>query len=397
MPGGAVKHAREGFRNPSHNLPFHHVSARVATPEMPGKEVAVADQQLADLRRQIDAIDDRILELLNERARVVVAVGKAKAGGDGDFYVPSREQAIYARLIAGNPGPFPEEGVRRVFREIISASLSLEQPMKVAFLGPQGTFTHVAAMQQFGFSAQLVPIKSIPSIFEEVGRGRANYGVVPVENSNEGVVSHTLDMFMKSDLKIIAEVLIEVSHDLLNRTGRIEDIRKVVSHPQALAQCRVWLEENLPDVPLVDVGSTTQAAQLAAEDESVAAIASEAAANLYGLRAVKHRIEDNPNNFTRFLVIGQQMPEPGGNDKTSIMFSVRDEPGILYRMLEPFSKRGINLSKIESRPMKGRAWEYIFFLDMEGHVREPQVAAAVEELNGYCQFLKVLGSYPKAR
>ncbi len=357
----------------------------------------MTDHPLAGLRRRIDAIDDQILELLNRRAELVIAVGKAKQGGTGDFYVPSREQAIYARLLAAHHGPFPEEGVRRVFREIISASLSLEQPLKVAFLGPQGTFTHVAAMQQFGFSAQLVPVKSIPSIFEEVGRGRANYGVVPVENSNEGVVSHTLDMFMKSELKIIAEVLIEVSHDLLNRTGRIEDIRKVVSHPQALAQCRGWLEENLPEIPLVDIGSTTQAAQQAAEDESVAAIASEAAAGLYGLRAVKQRIEDNPNNFTRFLVVGQQMPEPGGNDKTSIMFSVRDEPGILYRMLEPFSKRGLNLSKIESRPMKGRAWEYIFFLDMEGHIRDAEVAAAIEELNGYCQFLKVLGSYPKAR
>jgi len=357
----------------------------------------VADQTLADLRRQIDAIDDQILALLNHRAGLVIAVGKAKQDLSGEFYVPSREQAIYARLIAANPGPFPEEGIRRVFREIISASLSLEQPLKVAFLGPQGTFTHVAAMHQFGFSAQLVPIKSIPSIFEEVSRGRANYGVVPVENSNEGVVSHTLDMFMKSDLKIIAEVLVEVSHDLLNRTGRLEDIRKVISHPQALAQCRSWLEENLPDVALVDIGSTTQAAQQAAEDENVAAVASEAAATLYGLRVVKHRIEDNPNNFTRFLVIGQQMPEPGGNDKTSIMFSVRDEPGILYRMLEPFSKRGINLSKIESRPMKGRAWEYIFFLDMEGHIHNEQVATAVEELQGYCQFLKVLGSYPKAR
>jgi chorismate mutase/prephenate dehydratase len=357
----------------------------------------VADQSLAGLRQQIDAIDDQILDLLNRRASVVIAVGKAKEGASGDFYVPSREQAIYARLIAANAGPFPEEGVRRVFREIISASLSLEQPLKVAFLGPQATFTHVAAMHQFGFSAQLVPIKSIPSIFDEVGRGRANYGVVPVENSNEGVVSHTLDMFMESDLKIIAEVLIEISHDLLNRTGRIEDVRRVVSHPQALAQCRAWLEENLPDVPLVDVGSTALAAQQVAEDESAAAIASEAAATLYGLRTVKHRIEDNPNNFTRFLVIGGQMPEPGGCDKTSIMFSVRDEPGILYRMLEPFSKRGLNLSKIESRPMKGRAWEYIFFLDLEGHIRDEQVAGAVEELKGYCQFLKVLGSYPKAR
>jgi len=328
---------------------------------------------------------------------VVIEVGHAKAGKQKEFYVPSREQAIYERLTGANPGPFPGEAIRRVFREIISASLSLEQPMKVAFLGPQATFTHVAAMQQFGFSAQLVPQKSIPAVFDEVLRGRAHYGVVPVENSNEGVVSHTLDMFMESDLKINAEVLLGISHDLLSRTGRLGDVRKVVSHPQALAQCRKWLEENLPDVPLVDVASTALAAQMAAEDETAAAVASEMAATLYGLQVVKPKIEDNPNNFTRFLVIGQKTPERSGRDKTSVMFSVKDEPGILYRMLEPFSKHGINLSKIESRPMKKKAWEYIFFLDMEGHVDEENVRAAVEELRAYCQFLKVLGSYPRAR
>ncbi len=226
-----------------------------------------------------------------------------------------------------------------------------------------------AAMKQFGFSAQLVPQKSIPAVFDEVQRGRANYGVVPVENSTEGAVSHTLDMFMESELKINAEVLLEISHYLLSRTGRFEDIRKVVSHPQPLAQCRKWLEENLPDVPLVDVGSTAMAAQTAADDETAAAIASEMAASLYGLQIVKERIEDNPNNFTRFLVIGRKTPSPSGRDKTSIMFSVKDEPGILYRMLEPFSKRGVNLSKIESRPMKKKAWEYIFFLDHGGAYR----------------------------
>jgi len=354
-------------------------------------------KSLGELRQQIDAIDDEILELLNRRARVVIEVGHAKAGEQKEFYVPSREQAIYERLTASNPGPFPGEAIRRVFREIISASLSLEQPMKVAFLGPQATFTHVAAMQQFGFSAQLVPQKSIPAVFDEVLRGRAHYGVVPVENSNEGVVSHTLDMFMESDLKINAEVLLGISHDLLSRSGRLADVRKVVSHPQALAQCRKWLEENLPDVPLVDVASTALAAQLASEDEAAAAVASEMAATLYGLQVVKPKIEDNPNNFTRFLVIGKKTPGRSGRDKTTIMFSVKDEPGILYRMLEPFSKHGINLSKIESRPMKKKAWEYIFFLDMEGHVEEDNVHGAVEELKGYCQFLKVLGSYPRAR
>ncbi|HKJ28903.1 MAG TPA: prephenate dehydratase, partial [Desulfuromonadales bacterium] len=258
-------------------------------------------------------------------------------------------------------------------------------------------YTHVAAMQQFGYSAQLVPLKSISSIFEEVSRGRASYGVVPVENSNEGVVSHTLDMFMSSDLKIIAEILLPVSHDLLNLSGQTADVRKVISHPQAIGQCRTWLEENLPDIPLVDASSTASAAQQAAEDASVAAIASETAASLYGLRVVEHKIEDNRNNFTRFLVIGNEMQSPSGNDKTSIMFSVKDQAGILYHMLEPFSKRDINLAKIESRPMKGKAWEYIFFLDMVGHVEDMDIADAVEELRTCCQFLKILGSYPKAR
>jgi chorismate mutase/prephenate dehydratase len=355
------------------------------------------EKNLKNLRQQIDTLDDQILDLLNRRADVVVAVGKAKDEKRGAYYVPSREKAIFERLINKNNGPFPDEGVRRVFREIISASLSLEQPLKVAFLGPQATYTHVAAMQQFGFSAQLVPLKSISSVFEEVSRGRASYGVVPVENSNEGVVSHTLDMFMSSDLKIIAEILLPVSHDLLNLSGQTADVRKVISHPQAIGQCRTWLEENLPDIPLVDASSTASAAQQAAEDASVAAIASETAASLYGLRVVEHKIEDNCNNFTRFLVIGNEMQSPSDNDKTSIMFSVKDQAGILYHMLEPFSKRDINLAKIESRPMKGKAWEYIFFLDMVGHVEDKDIAGAVEELRTCCQFLKILGSYPKAR
>ncbi|MCK9171889.1 MAG: prephenate dehydratase [Desulfuromonas sp.] len=355
------------------------------------------NEELSQLRQAIDAVDDRILDLLNERARIVLAVGEAKKDRHQPYYVPSREQAIYERLRCRSQGPFPADAIRRVFREIISASLSLEQPMKVAFFGPPATFTHVAAMQQFGLSAQLVPLKSIPAVFDEVARGRAPYGVVPVENSNEGVVSHTLDMFMQTDLKIYAEILLEVSHDLLSQTGRLEDVRQVYSHPQALAQCRHWLEDNLPDVPLIDAASTAAAAQMAAADPQAAAIASALAGSLYNLRPVKTHIADNPNNFTRFLVVSQQLPEPGGHDKTSIMFCVRDEPGILLRMLEPFSSRGINLSKIESRPLKTRAWEYVFFLDMDGHISEPDIASAVEELRASCEFLKVLGSYPRAR
>lgn len=356
----------------------------------------MSSPNLEKLRNKIDGIDDQILDLLNDRAQVVLEVGKTKAGESREFYVPSRERAIFERLQAGNPGPFPNESVCRVFREIISASLSLELPLKVAFLGPQTTFTHVAAMEQFGLSAQLVPQKSIPAVFEEVERGRAHYGVVPVENSTEGVVNHTLDMFISSDLQVIAEILLEISHDLLTKNGKLGQICKVVSHPQALAQCRRWLEENLPDIPQMDLTSTAAAAQMAAEDESVAAIASHAAARQYGLQVAKAKIEDNPNNFTRFLVIGLKTPDSSGRDKTSIMFSVRDEPGILYRMLEPFSKRDINLVKIESRPMKQKAWEYIFFLDLVGHVDDVPIHDAIEELRGYCHFLKVLGSYPIA-
>ena len=357
----------------------------------------MADKNLETLREQIDLIDNQILDLLNQRARVVIAVGKAKQGKEDTFYVPSREKAIYSRLTGMNPGPFPNKAVRKVFREIISASLNMELPMQVAFLGPQSTFTHMATMQQFGTSAQLVPLKSIPAIFEEVERGRAHYGVVPVENSTEGVVNHTLDMFISSELQVIAEIMLEISHNLLSRSGRPELIRSIVSHPQPLAQCRHWLETNMPETPLLDVASTAEAARMAAEDESVAAIAGQAAADQYGLQVVKARIEDNPNNFTRFLVIGRNIPARSGDDKTSIMFSVKDEPGILYRMLEPFSKRRINLAKIESRPMKQKAWEYIFFLDLIGHINDRQIAAAVDELRQHCHFLKVLGSYPIAR
>lgn len=354
-------------------------------------------KSLDQLRQEIDTIDDSILDLLNRRASLVLDVGKLKSDEKRDFHVPSREREIYQRLVGKNEGPFPSEGLRSVFREIISASLALEAPMKVAFFGPKATFTHMAAMQQFGFSAELLPLKSIPSVFEEVEKDGALYGVVPVENSTEGMVSHTLDMFMDSTLLINAEVMLEIHHYLLSRTGRIEDVKKVYSHQQPLAQCRQWLHDNLPNVPLVDVASTAVAAQIVTEDYTAAAIASEFAATLYDLKIVKPRIEDQVNNFTRFLIIGKKLADKTGDDKTSLMFSVKDEVGILHRMLEPFSKRSINLSKIESRPLKKKAWEYIFFLDLSGHISEPAVAEAVEELKDHCQFVKVLGSYPRAK
>jgi len=353
------------------------------------------EKKLGDLRQKIDAIDDQILELLNRRSALVIEVGRLKAKNGLPFFVPSRERAIYDRLAASNPGPFPSTAIRSVYREIISASLSLEQPLSVAYLGPKATFTQEAAIRQFGLSARFVPAKSIPAVFDEVLRGRADYGVVPVENSNEGIVSHTLDMFLDSDLKIYAEILLEVSQSLLSLSGRLEDVQKVVSHPHALAQCRNWLEEHFPDVPQMDVSSTARAAEMAMEDGGCAALASEMAATLYGLRVIQRKIEDNPNNFTRFLVISRTSPQASGHDKTSLMFAVRDAPGILCRMLEPFSKRHINLTKIESRPIKKKAWEYVFFLDLEGHIGDPGIAAAVEELGSHCQFVKILGSYPR--
>jgi chorismate mutase/prephenate dehydratase len=351
---------------------------------------------IKELRQGIDSVDERILDLLNRRAALVMDVGQLKVGEKSDFHVPSREREIYERLTTRNSGPFPNEALRNVFREIISASLALESPLKVAFFGPKATFTHLAAMQQFGLSAELSPQKSIPAVFEEVEKGRAHYGVVPVENSTEGMVSHTLDMFIESELKINFEVLLEIHHFLLSRTGRFDDIKKVYSHPQPLAQCRNWLADNLPGATLVDVASTAVAAQIVSEDYAAAAIASELAATIYDLKVVRERIEDQVNNFTRFLVIGTKLAERSGNDKTSLLFSVKDEAGILYRMLEPFAKRGINLSKIESRPLKKKAWEYIFFLDLAGHISDPVIAEAIQELNVCCQFVKVLGSYPKA-
>ncbi len=352
---------------------------------------------LEQLRNEIDALDADIVALLNQRATVAATVGRLKASQDREFHVPSRERAVYERVAALNQGPLPEEAIRNIFREIMSACMALESPLRVAYLGPKATFSHLATMQQFGFSAQLEPQKSIPAVFEEVEKGKSQYGVVPVENSTEGVITHTLDMFVASNLLISAEIILDIHHDLLSRTGRMEDIRKVYSHPQPIAQCRNWLEDNLPNLPLVDVASTAVAAQIVSEDYTAAAIASELAASLYDLKVVRSRIEDQVNNVTRFLVISHKAAEPTGNDKTSILFSVKDEPGILYRMLEPFARHGVNRSKIESRPVKTKAWEYIFFLDMVGHLAEQQVRDAIEELRGFCQFLKILGSYPKAR
>jgi chorismate mutase/prephenate dehydratase len=355
----------------------------------------MANPAIQELRKKIDEIDNKIVDLLNERARIVIDVGNIKKTEKLDFHSPLREREILERLTTRNTGPFPQDTLRAVYHEILSSSLSLERPIKVAYLGPRATFTHQAGMQQFGYAAQYVPTESIREIFGEVERGRADFGVVPIENSTEGVVNYTLDMFIDSDLKIYAEILLEVSQNLMNKSGRIEDIKKIYTHPQVPGQCRQWLEKNLSGVPIMDAPSTARAAEMAAGDSSIGAIASEMASMLYGLQMVARRIEDNPNNFTRFLVVAPKSPGKTGRDKTSIMFSIKDRVGALYNMLAPFAEKGINLNRLDARPSGRKVWDYVFFLDMEGHVEDENVAAAIERLRIDCMFLKVLGSYPR--
>ncbi len=358
-----------------------------------------SEPDIQHYRREIDRLDDAILRLLNERAQHVIEIGKLKkqAGAGDHLHTPGREAEVVDRLVRQNTGPFPSDAIRPVYREIMSASLSLEGPQKVAYLGPRATFTHLACIQKFGESAQYVPVNSITDVFNEVERGRAHFGVVPIENSTEGVVNHTLDMFIDSSLKIYGEVLQEVSHHLLSKAGSTEDVKKVYSHPHAIAQCRTWLETNLPDVAVLEVPSTARAAELCLDDASAAAIASELAAQLYGLKVLHARIEDNINNFTRFLILSQKPSERTGKDKTCVMLSVKDRVGALYDLLRPFASHGINMTKIESRPSRRKAWEYLFFIDVEGHIEEDRVSKALEEIKGRCLFMKVLGSFPSNR
>lgn len=355
-------------------------------------------RKLPELREAIDAVDDELLRLLNERAQLVKEVGAIKAQTRQPFYVPDRERKIVERLQAKNAGPFPTDALRPVFSEIISACLSLEQRLRVAFLGPEATFTHMAARTRFGLSARYVPAATIAGVFAEIDKGLADLGVVPIENSTDGVVNSTLDMFMDSELTISAEIVLRVSQCLLTRDGTLDGVQKVYSHPQALGQCRGWLTANLPKAALIEVASTALAARLAKDDPVAAAVASELAGHLYDLRVAKHKIEDEVRNLTRFLVIGrdQEPPPPTGRDKTSLMLSVKDDAGVLYRVLQPLAEREVNLTRIESRPSRRRAWDYVFFIDLDGHVSESRVAGAIEALQATCEAVKVLGSYPRA-
>ncbi len=356
----------------------------------------MSNQKIHELRKKIDEIDDKLVDLLNERAKIVIEVGNIKKAEKLDFHSPSREREILERLTARNTGPLPEDTLKAVYHEILSSSLSLERPLKVAYLGPRATFTHQAGMQQFGLAAQYVPVESIKDVFNEVERGRADYGVVPIENSTSGAVIYTLDMFIDSELKISAEIMLEVSQHLLSKSGKIEDIKKIYTISPAAAQCRQWLEKNLPGVPVLDATSTARAAEMALDDPSAAAIASEMAAVLYSLQIAARKIEDSASNITRFLVIAPKYPGRTGRDKTSIMFSIKDKVGALYTMLAPFAESGINLNRLDARPSGRKVWDYVFFIDMEGHIEDENVAKAIENLKKDCLFLKVLGSYPKS-
>ena len=346
------------------------------------------------LRKKIDQVDEKILELLNQRAGLAQKIGDTKSLENEEIYVPSREKAILQRITSLNKGPLSEQAVRFIYREVLSASRSLEASIRVAYLGPEATFTHMAARERFGLSSTFLPVASISDVFQEVSQGRADYGVVPIENSTEGVITHTLDMLVEADLKISAEVSLEIHQCLLSRSGQTAQIQRIVSHPQALAQCRRWLLGHFPHLPTNEVTSTAQAAQMSVEDPSLAAIASVLASEIYDLRVVEGNIEDQANNVTRFFVIGNHPSRPSGDDKTSVVFSVKDEVGILHRMLEPFAKNKVNLTKIESRPLKHKTWEYLFFLDFNGHREEPKIRKALKQLEERCVFVKVLGSYP---
>lgn len=346
------------------------------------------------LRNKIDSIDSEIVKLLNERAGITLKIGKLKAKKGKPIFVPERETDVYKKLSSRNRGPLPNESIKAIYREIMSSALRLEKALEIAYLGPEVTFTHMASIKKFGSSVNYRSCATITDVFNEVERDRADYGVVPIENSIEGAVNHTLDMFTDSNLKICSEIFLEISHSLLSKETDKGRIKKVYSKAEVFGQCRVWLEANLRNVELVEVSSTARAAEIASGERGAACIASELASAKYNLRVLYSSIEDSSHNVTRFLVVGRTEAKPTRRDKTSIMFSVKDRAGALHDMLVPFKKYGINLTKIESRPSRVRAWEYYFFVDLEGHYVDRKVSKALSELNRSAAYLKVLGSYP---
>jgi chorismate mutase/prephenate dehydratase len=349
-----------------------------------------------DIRQQIDALDRELLDLLNRRQSLAQEIGRIKnleGRGTLDF---QREEEVLAHLMHLNPGPLSQAALRNIFREVISAAREVQIPFGVAFLGPEATFSHLAALKKFGRATRFGPLATIQEVFEEVEKGKYQYGVVPIENSTEGIVNISLDLFADTSLKICGEIFLEVSHDLVSKSGQRADIEVVYTHPQAYAQCRRWLKTHLGEIPVLEVASTGVAAQKAAKNPNAAAIASAFAAPLYDLRVVESRIEDQPGNVTHFFVIGPDSPGPTGADRTSIIFAVDNIPGALYKTLRPLAERGMNMTRIVSRPAKNEAWRYLFFVDLDGHRDDPQVGQALDEIMAISAHFKLLGSYPRA-
>jgi chorismate mutase/prephenate dehydratase len=356
---------------------------------------AAAAGELERLREAIDRVDDRILEALNERAKLARAIGTLKVG---QAYRPEREAQVLLRVKERNPGPLSAETAALLFREIMSACLALERPITVAYLGPRGTFSERAALKHFGLAAEAVAVPSIDEVFREVESGAADFGVVPVENSTEGAVGRSLDLMPQSPLKVCGEVIVRIHHNLMSKATPkdFSEIRRVFSHGQSLAQCHEWLNMHLPDAERIAVASNAEAARRAAEEPGSAAVAGDMAAEHYGLTILATNIEDEPNNTTRFLVLGSYEPKPTGRDKTSLVLSARNRAGAVYEMLTPFAQRGVSMTRFESRPSRVALWEYLFFVDIEGHRDDANVAAALAEVSRIAGFLKVLGSYPMA-
>jgi len=358
------------------------------------------DDQMREIRARIDAIDRELQRLINERAACAHRVAEIKTADSGAeppvFYRPEREAEILLRVKRENTGPLSDDDMAHLFREIISCCLSLEQPLTIAYLGPAGTYTEAAAVKQFGHFASTRSLGTIDEVFREVEADAAHYGVVPVENSTEGMVNHTLDCFMTSPLRICAEVELPIHHSLMAApTAERSAIATIYSHQQSLAQCRRWLDSHFPGVERVAVNSNAEAARLVGQRSDCAAIAGSMAAERYGLRILATNIEDQPDNKTRFLVIGRQKVGPSGRDKSSILVSTRNEPGALYRVLEPFHRHGISLTRIETRPSRTGSWTYVFFIDFDGHESAPEIKAVLEDVRGVSMEVKSLGSYPQ--
>jgi chorismate mutase/prephenate dehydratase len=354
-------------------------------------------QQLAPLRQQIDALDTQLVELLNQRAKVVVEVGEIKraSGESVPIYAPDREQQVLARIKSANAGPLPDRCLDAIWRELMSGSFALERPLRIGYLGPPGSFSHLAARQKFGASVEYDPLSDFPAIFDAVARGHADYGLIPIENSTHGGVTASLDCFLETDARICAETLVAIHHNLLSRVP-LDQVKTVHSHPQALAQCRRWLSANLPHAQRLDSASTSLATRFAASEPQAAAIGSTLSAQLEDVPVLFENIEDNPNNTTRFFVIGRQSPKPTGSDKTSLVFTTEHRAGALSDVLNVFRDHGLNLARLAERPSQRVNWEYYFFVDVLGHADDPKVAAAIDEARQHCLQLTVLGSFPKA-